>query len=246
VAPTNVIHETELVALHEHPELAVIDTLPDDIDDQTDTAVGEMLTSHWPDCVTVKARPAIVNIPVRTAEVVFAATLKVTVPFPVPVAPPVMVIQATELVAVQLQPPLAVTATLFVIASAPIDRLVGEMLKLQAAAWVTENVRPATTMVPVRESVLMLAATLKVTVSGPVPVLPLVRVIHGAELRAVHVQPAGAVTVTLPVVTSGPTETSVGEMLYVQVTPACVTRNVQPAIARVPDRDAPPALAAML
>jgi len=45
-----------------------------------------------PPCVTVNVCPPIVNRPVRLATFVpFAATLYVTVPFPVPVAPPVTV-----------------------------------------------------------------------------------------------------------------------------------------------------------
>jgi hypothetical protein len=54
--------------------------------------------------VTVKVWPPAVIVPVRCAVVEFAATLNVTVPVPDPVAPPVTVIQATLLVAVQPQP----------------------------------------------------------------------------------------------------------------------------------------------
>jgi hypothetical protein len=47
--------------------------------------------------------PAIVNVPVRTPVPGFAATLKVTVARPVPLAPPVTVIHASLLVAVHEQ-----------------------------------------------------------------------------------------------------------------------------------------------
>jgi len=50
---------------------------------------------------------------------VFAATLKATGPFPVPVAPDVMPIHASLLVAVHAQPTLAVTVTVPVVAAAP-------------------------------------------------------------------------------------------------------------------------------
>jgi hypothetical protein len=59
-------------------------------------------------CVMLKVCPATVIVPVRAGPVL-AATEKLTVPLPVPVAPAVMVIQASLLVAVQAQPAAAVT-----------------------------------------------------------------------------------------------------------------------------------------
>jgi hypothetical protein len=67
---------------------------------------------------------AIVAVPVRAAPV-FAATLKPTDPFPVPVAPDVMVMNAALLVAVHAQPAPAVTATVPVVAPAPTPWLGG-------------------------------------------------------------------------------------------------------------------------
>ena len=61
--------------------------------------------------MTVKVRPAIVSVPVRDDALVFAATLKPTVPFPEPAAPDVIVIQAALLTALHAQPALAVTPT---------------------------------------------------------------------------------------------------------------------------------------
>ena len=46
-----------------------------------------------PACVTVKVWPPMVSVPVRESSPVFAATLKPTVPLPLPLAPPVTVIQ---------------------------------------------------------------------------------------------------------------------------------------------------------
>ena len=51
-----------------------------------------------------------VSVPVRLDEL-FAATLNVTVPFPVPLAPEAIVSQIALLVAVQAHPPAADTAT---------------------------------------------------------------------------------------------------------------------------------------
>jgi len=61
---------------------------------------------------------AIVAVPVRALPV-FAAMLRPTDPFPVPVAPDVMAIHASLLVAVHAQPVLAVTVTVPVVAAAP-------------------------------------------------------------------------------------------------------------------------------
>ncbi len=47
--------------------------------------------------------PAIVIVPVRGLAPVFAATLKVTVPMPAPLAPPVIVIHGTLLTAIHEQ-----------------------------------------------------------------------------------------------------------------------------------------------
>jgi len=61
---------------------------------------------------------AIVAVPVRAAPV-FATTLKPTGPFPVPLAPDVMAIHESLLVAVHAQPAPAVTVTVPVEAAAP-------------------------------------------------------------------------------------------------------------------------------
>jgi hypothetical protein len=61
------------------------------------------------DCDTVKTRLAIAIVPVRAAPVVLAATRKVTLPFPLPVAPAVIVIHGTVLPADQAHPAAEVT-----------------------------------------------------------------------------------------------------------------------------------------
>ena len=66
---------------------------------------GEIVNVHGaPACVTVKVCPAIVIVPVREVVPVLAATLKLTVPLPLPFAPAVTVIQAALLAAVQVHP----------------------------------------------------------------------------------------------------------------------------------------------
>ena len=66
--------------------------------------------SFFLSCSTVNVRPAMVNVPVRLLPP-WTATLNRTVPLPLPVAPSVIVIHDSLLVAVQPQPAPAETAT---------------------------------------------------------------------------------------------------------------------------------------
>ena len=61
------------------------------------------------------------------------------------------------------------------------------------------TVCPATVIVPVREAADALAATEKVTVPSPVPDPPVLIVMNGELLTAVHEHPGSAVTPTVPV-----------------------------------------------
>jgi hypothetical protein len=65
-----------------------------------------------PFCVTVNVWPAIVTVPVRCAAAEFAAMVMLTVPLPVPLAPPVTVIHAALLAAVHAQLEVELTLTL--------------------------------------------------------------------------------------------------------------------------------------
>lgn len=80
--------------------------------------------------------------------------------------------------------------------------------------------------------------TLYETVPLPLPLAPLVTVIHAALLAAVQAQPASVVTVTVPVVaTDVLSNTDEGRMVYVHGAPGCVIVNVLPPIVSVPLRD---------
>jgi hypothetical protein len=82
------------------------------------------------------------------------------VPFPVPGVPPVIVIHAAPLVAVQLHP--AAALTVIVPVPAVDARLVdeGETVGEQVAPdWFTVNVLPPTDIVPTRDVVDVFAAT---------------------------------------------------------------------------------------
>ena len=81
-------------------------------------------------------------------------------PFPEPLPPAVMVIQAVPLLAVQPQPMPAVTLTLPLLALDATDALEAEMEYVQgAAAWLTVKVCPAMVKDPDCGLVLVLAAT---------------------------------------------------------------------------------------
>jgi hypothetical protein len=89
---------------------------------------------HGADCVTVKVFVAIVRSALRAAVVVFAGTLKLTVPLPERLDPPVTVTQLAPLVAVHAHPDVVVTAT-DPVPPVPVNPwLDGEMLNVQPAA----------------------------------------------------------------------------------------------------------------
>jgi hypothetical protein len=104
-------------------------------------------------------------------------------------------------------------------------------------ACVTVKVLPAIVSVPVRDEVDVVADALNVTVPLPDPDAPDVMVSQPVLLlAAVHAQPAGALTDTVPVPPPEAILCEVGEIVSVQVMPACVTVNVLPAIVSVPVR----------
>ena len=90
-------------------------------------------------------------MPVRLSPVLFAATLNVTVPFPLPLAPPVTVIQFAWLVAVHGHPVAVTTDTRpFVPPSFSNEVVVEERTNMHPFACVTETGCPATVNVVVR------------------------------------------------------------------------------------------------
>ena len=128
-----------------------------------------------------------------------------TEPPPLPLAPEVMVSHVSFDAAVQLQPVPEFTVTVPVVA-AELARfeVFGEIVNEQGApACVTVNVWPAIVSVPVRDGDPVFAPMLYVTAPLPVPLAPAVTDSHAVFVVAVHVQPALAVTVTVPVVAAG-------------------------------------------
>jgi hypothetical protein len=104
------IHESLLAAVQAHPVAVVTLTEPDPPLAGALCEVGLMVNEQPLVCVTVKVCPATVIVPVRDA-LWLALTVNCTVPLPLPLAPPVIVIQATLLVAAQSQPVTVVTLT---------------------------------------------------------------------------------------------------------------------------------------
>jgi hypothetical protein len=70
----------------------------------------------------------------------------------------------------------------------------------------------------------------------PVPLAPLVTVIHAALLEAVHGHTDASVTATVPVAPAAATLADVGAIVAVQLTAACVTVNVSSSTVIVPVR----------
>jgi hypothetical protein len=223
--PLILSHGTLLVAVHVHPLAAVTAVVDDPPAAVIVWASGDTPNVHAaPVCVTVTAWPATVSVPTRWDVEVFAVALKVTVPLPFPLAPPLMVSQAALLVAVQVHPVAAVTAVVADAAAEVSVADVGETPKVHAApVWVTVTGWPATVSVPTRWAVEVLAVALKVTVPLPFPLAPPLMVSQAALLVAVQAQPLAAVTA---VVADPPVEVSVaevGETPNEQVMPLWVT-----------------------
>lgn len=150
-----------------------------------------------------------VKVPLRCAPVVLAAMEKVTVPFPVPLAPEVIVIQFALLTAAQGQIPLeAFTFTLFVVAAAfTVVLLADSEYEQTTLAWLTVYVRPAIVSVPLRGVRLLFASIEKLTLPLPVPPAPDVMVIQLTLLTAVQGQTAlEALTFTFRVVAAAEIE----------------------------------------
>jgi hypothetical protein len=239
-----VIHAAPLDVVQPQPVGAVTVTVEAVPPASTDSVVGEAENMQaTPACVTVTDRPATRAVPAREALPGLAVTVSVTVPLPLPDAG-FTVIHDVPLDAVQPQPSGAVTATLALPASASTDSEVGATENVQALpAWVTVTVWPATVAVPVREPVLVLAATVNVTAPTPLPDAG-PTVIHAAPLDAVQPHSDGLVTITDVLPAPAPADSVVGETENVQPMPACVTVTDWPATVAVPVRGLAPVLAA--
>ena len=138
-------------------------------------------------------------MPVRGEVAELAATVNVTVPLPLPLAPEVTEIQLSPVAAVHAQPSAVVTVTDELVPDAGTDAVVGltvnEHVLALAAPWLTVTVMSATVSVPLRAPPVF-AAMLNDRVPLPLPLdAPLID-IHEALLAADQLHPAPAVTET--------------------------------------------------
>ena len=197
---------------------------------------GENVYEQAALCVTVNVAPPIVIVPVRLEVPVFAATLYVAVPFPLPVDP--VTIHDVPLTADHAQPVAAVTLMLPEPAEAVNDWLDGEIEGVHVepdASWLMVNVVPAIVSDPVRLLAEVFAVTLKDTEPAPVPVAPLVTVIQLLLLTAVQAHQSAAVTVAVPAPPAEANDWFVGEIDGAHG-PSWVTLNTVPAIVSEPIR----------
>lgn len=163
LAPLSMVSQAApLDAVHAHAAGSVTATVPCAPAAATEAPVGaSAAVQTTPAWVTVKVWPPTVIVPVREASAVFAATAKFTVPSPEPLAPDVMVIHEAAEEADQEQPARVSTVTLPLVAPAGTEALTGAMSNVHAwPAWVTLKTCPAIVIVPLREEVAGLAATL--------------------------------------------------------------------------------------
>ncbi len=107
-----VIQENDVVAVQVQPAAVVTVTVTVPPSSSKFREFGLIEYEQPLACVTVKTLLAIVSVPVRAGPLL-VATLNLTVPLPVPLAPDVMVTHGAELTAVQAHPAGIVTETLF-------------------------------------------------------------------------------------------------------------------------------------
>jgi hypothetical protein len=105
-----VIHGALLVAVHPHSGIAVTAIVPDPPALATLCDSGLMLNVHPELWLTTNRRPAIVSAVLRAGPTV-DATVNWTLPLPLRLPPPVIVIHDAPLVAVHSHPAAVVTAT---------------------------------------------------------------------------------------------------------------------------------------
>ena len=121
-----------------------------------------------PACVTVVRWFPIRMLPARCSPP-FAATVKFTVPFPLPLSGPVSVIQITSAVAVHAQSASVPTFTLLAPPPALMLRLEGPTSKRQGARWDTRACSPLTTIIASREDDPSLGETRNAMLTVPCP-----------------------------------------------------------------------------
>jgi hypothetical protein len=226
-------HVALLVAVHAQPVATVTVTVPLP-PAATMFEPDDSATVHaTPDCVTVTVCPATVTVALREDVDVLAAAVTVTVPLPEPVPPLPIVSHVALLVAVHAQPDATVTPTEPLPPAATMFCVDGESATEHATPdCVTVTDWPPAVTVALREADPVLAAAVTVTVPFPEPLAPVIES-HVALSVAVHVQPVGAVIVTVPLAPPATMFCVAGESAKLQDTPAWVTVTAWPPTVTV-------------
>jgi hypothetical protein len=236
VPDTTVIQGTFELVVHAQSVAAVTPTVAVPPAASAATCSGAIAYVHPPSCLIENVRPAAVTVPVRSGPV-FAATVRLTVPFPEPAAPLPTAIHGALLVAVQAHPPVVCTSKVRVPPAAGTSLPAAESANVQPWPWFTVNGRPAIVSVPDRAGPVV-AETVKRTVPFATPLDPSVTRIQSTGLAAVHGQPLPLVTFTVPVPPAAATDCDVGSIEYAHPCD-CVTVTRCPATRSVPLRDGP-------
>ena len=164
-----------------------------------------------PACITVNVCPATLIVPVRLLVDELGATVKLTVPGPMPIPGPLTVSQNEFGSGAAVQAHVGFkTPTLMVPLPAPeaTEAFNGLTPNRQPLSWLMTNDWPAIDSVALLATPSAFAApTLKFTLPLPVPFAPLVIVTQGTGLDADHCgQPGGELTRTEPLEAASPTE----------------------------------------
>jgi hypothetical protein len=188
--------------------------------------------------VTVTVCEPTVMWPTRELAVVFAATVYVVLPLPVPLVG-VTVSQLLSLVAAHPQLLVVETEMVPLPPALTTETVVGESVYEQdeAAASMTEKLWLPKVRVPVLEAIVVFAAAVYVTVPLPTPFAG-DAVSHVALLVAAQAHPPVVVTVNVPVPPAALIDARLGVKVKVQdEVPACTTATVWPPIVIVPVRE---------
>jgi hypothetical protein len=171
-------------------------------------------------CVTVTVLPATLTVPVRFAPL-FAATLRVVEPLPLPEAGDLEIHETAELT-VQLHSRVVEMLTFFELLPDTADQEVGVTVYEHPDTWLTDTLRPATVIdaVRVEEPVFGVA----VTVTEPLPVPAVEPSVSQVALSlAVHPHPAVVEMVMLLSPPPPGSERLVGVTVNAHAEPACDT-----------------------
>jgi hypothetical protein len=197
------------------------------------------------DCSTLIATPAMLIVAVRGLVPVWAGTVYVAVPDPLP--DPVTVIHEAVVDDVQAHP------ACVVIVMVPVPPAADSVIRIglaenvhDAPGSLTTKLRPAIVRVADRAVVPEFACAVNETVPEPVPLEPPEIVTHDAPLTAVQVHSGVVVTVTVPLPPVAGSDAPPGSIVNEQAAAACVTVNVLPPAVTVPVRDVVRVFAATL